>query len=156
MPTKQDFVLILARCAISRIGVSGVNLGIGAAGTLSIRFRQDETEPCMTNRPSSLATKHLPKWISTPDWKWGGTIAFASMTFVIPIPGAPTVVVCDNEFVLGCSRDRENNGDARDLDKFGLSMRDNTLRPVCGLIVLLHRGSPSPPFIVVKEGSEIT
>ena len=61
-----------------------------------------------------------------------------------PLPGAPTIdkrcsvvhrgVSHDDRFVGGGARDQEPDGDTRhrdsDLDRFGLSDRRNTLRPV--------------------------
>ena len=37
-------------------------------------------------------------------------IEFNKPISALPLPGAPTVSVCDNEFVRGWSRDRENDG----------------------------------------------
>ena len=68
-----------------------------------------------------------------------------------------SVVDCDNEFIRRCLRDRETIVTQEIRQVWSSGRRDNTLRCVyVDLIMLVHRGSPSPPFILVKEGTEIT
>jgi hypothetical protein len=64
----------------------------------------------------------LDVWIFTPAPRW-----------------TPTVVFCDNDLEYGWSRDRENDGNTRDVMSFRyvqISQRIITLRP-CVLVLLM-------------------